>query len=268
MKKKLNLILVLAVISLGFYTSCTPEATEIDPPTITVTSPTSDTTTVKMGDAVEFSITLTSENGLVSLTPMSNVAGVEFSKESFSFSSTASETVSLTATVTNAVPVGTVVEVIFTVTDGEKSANAKKYIVVGETPLSAAKDFTWIREGGVPATGLDIFGLSFTKTIGSVEDGFFARIEVASNGATKFVELESTAWITITTAEALKTAIDAATAITDGKWSKISASKSATYDYVLGVIYQDVYYMIHITNGKVESVTAGTKVTINGQYKN
>ena len=66
--------------------------------------------------------------------------------------------------------------------------------------------------------------------------------------------------------DTLKEAIDKAS---DMKaYTGISADKGQDYDVVLGVINEDVYYMLHITKATVATdATVGTTIEITGQYK-
>ena len=51
-------------------------------------------------------------------------------------------------------------------------------------------------------------------------------------------------------------------------YTGISADKGQDYDVVLGVINEDVYYMLHITKATVATdATVGTTIEITGQYK-
>jgi len=264
MKKTFNSLFLLVAVTLGFFTSCTEDIidpAEKNPPTITINTPATDTTTVYIGDSVVFSIKVTSENGLTKLKTMSSVAGVDIAEGEVTFSSTSFENVDVTAKITDAVADGTVIEISFVVEDAEKSATAKKVIVAKAkaTPLSEAKSFEWKRVGGAAGAGLDVFGLTWTSNSSDLN-------AVIKKGATKFVELEPAAWSTITNLEALKTAIDAATDIE--RWEKVSASvASKTYDLTLGTIKDSKYYLIHVTNSSVSVADVGTTVTIGGQYK-
>jgi hypothetical protein len=261
MKKALTGLFLMVMVTVGFFTSCTPDVLDSNPPTISITSPTADTTKVFIGDSVTFSISLSSENGLASFKALSSVSGVEITNGNLTFSGTSSEKVSVTATLSNAVTAGTVIEISFVVEDSKKSASEKKVLVAKakETPLSEAKNFEWKRVGGTTATGLETFGLTWTSNSTELN-------AVIKKGATKFVELEPATWTTIANLEALKTAIDGATDI--DKWEKVSASSaSKTYDLTLGTIKDSHYFLIHVTNSTVSVADAGTTVTINGQYK-
>lgn len=132
----------------------------------------------------------------------------------------------------------------------------------GETDLSAAAAFSFKRVGGQAATGdLSKFGLKWPENVLAA-----TNVSLQKDGASKFVELAAADWSNITTQEALKEAIDKAS---DMKaYTGISADKGQDYDVVLGVINEDVYYMLHITKATVATdATVGTTIEITGQYK-
>ena len=154
----------------------------------------------------------------------------------------------------------------FIVTDknGLKKTQTVNVTIEGEaTPLGTAESFTWTRDGGSAATGLAQFGLKWTHNTST-------SAIVTTDAATRFVKLESEDWSganAITSVEELGAAIEGAAILTSG-YSGVSATASGTYDDVLGVRYNDEYYLLHITQATVGSGTAGgTKITINGQYK-
>lgn len=133
-------------------------------------------------------------------------------------------------------------------------------VIAEATPLSSASTFSWERQGGAAGTGLAPFGLKWTQNSGG-----FAII--TEDAATRLVELDAAAWTDITSVEDLEDAVESASVLTDG-YRGVSTNASATYDDVLGVRYNDVYYMIHVTQANVSSSSAGTDITISGQYKN
>ena len=262
MKKKLNYLFILVLVSPFLMISCVDEPeVEKNPPTITFTSPVSDTIDVFIGDSIDFEIELTAEDGLKSLLALSSVAGVELLNFDQDFNGTSYESVTVTAVLTESVEADAEIVISFVVSDNSKSVNAQKVLIakVKATPLSEAADFTWQRTGAPAATGLTEFGLSWES---NGADGKFAIIK---KDADKFVILDPAQWTTITSLEALKAAVDAADNVES--WKGVSAEASGSYDFTLGTIKNDTYYLIHITNGEVKSVTAGTQITITGQYK-
>ena len=112
-----------------------------------------------------------------------------------------------------------------------------------------------------PTGDLSKFGLKWPENVLAA-----TNVSLQKDGASKFVELAAADWSNITTQEALKEAIDKAS---DMKaYTGISADKGQDYDVVLGVINEDVYYMLHITKATVATdATVGTTIEITGQYK-
>lgn len=129
------------------------------------------------------------------------------------------------------------------------------------TPLEAEEPFVWERIGAVPGVGLDMFGLKYNSNVKEV------MAVIQKDGAEKLVELDATYWDGIQTQEELMGAIIVGEDLGDEGYRGVSAEASATYNDVLGVLYDGEYYIINITEGTVENVTAGTKVTITGNYK-
>lgn len=257
MKKTILLFAAMALVTLGFFTSCDPAGTDDLPPVITITEPTADTIEVEIGSAVTFKVSLSSDNTLKDFKTLSNPGGITFTNDSKTFTGTSDEVVEVTATVTSEAAVGTPIVITFTVNDEKGTSNAKK-VIVPKSSLSAAQAFEWKRVGGADGEGLAMFGLTWTSNT--------ATSAVIKQGATKFVKLPNDAWTTITTAEELKAAIDAAANIE--KWEEVSATANKTYDISLGTIKEGTYFLIHVTNGKVETATAaGTPITITGEYK-
>lgn len=256
MKKTILLFAAMALVTLGFFTSCDPAGTDDLPPVITITEPTADTIEVEIGSAVTFKVSLSSDNTLNSFQVMSDTDGVTFTNDSKTFSGTSDEVVEVTATVTNAVEAGKKIVVTFVVNDEKGTSNVKK-VIVAKSSLSAAQTFEWKRVGGGASEGLAKFGLKWDSNTGTSV--------VITNGATKFVKLPNDAWTTITTADQLKGAIDGATNMT--KWEEVSSQASKSYDFSLGTLFEGTYFLIHVTNGKVETAAAGTTITITGEYK-
>lgn len=127
------------------------------------------------------------------------------------------------------------------------------------TPLSDPIPFVWTRVAGADATGLSQFGLKWTENTST-------SAIVAKDNATTMVNLGSIAWTDIQTKGDLNAAIADGNSIIE--YQGVSATANGTYDDVLGVIYNEVNYIIHITNGNVTTGSAGTTISITGQYKN
>lgn len=150
----------------------------------------------------------------------------------------------------------------FVVTDKNGETNTISLTVTAEagtTPLGAAEATLWKREGANAGTGLSGFGLKWDSNLKAV------HAVIKKDVASKFVQLNADSWTTFTTQEELVAAVDAAQGIED--FREISAEASATFNYVLGVIYNNQYFMIHLTSSTVEVLQAGTTITINGESK-
>ncbi len=149
----------------------------------------------------------------------------------------------------------------FTVTD--KNSNTKTVsfevtVAAGSNPLGAATPFQWQRVGGAAGTGLAQFGLAWTANTGT-------SAIVKQDASTKMVSLPSSSWTSITTDVALAAAVDAGTDMVD--YRGVSSAANGTYDDVLGVLHNGVYYILHITKGTVTTGGSGTTITIDGESK-
>lgn len=133
-------------------------------------------------------------------------------------------------------------------------------VVAGTTPLASAEAFTWQRVSGAAGTGLDQFGLKWTNNSST------SAIVMTESGS-KMVNLNASAWSSITTKEALMAAVDGGTALS--QYTGVSVQQSGTYDDVLGVKKTDgTYYLIHITDGTVTNTGGGNfTYKIEGDYK-
>lgn len=151
----------------------------------------------------------------------------------------------------------------FVVTDKDDQTKSISITVTAEsadTDLGVATDTFFERIGGADATGLDGFGLKWTgnaKVISAV---------IAKDAATKLVQLTAAEWTSITTVEALTAAVDAAADM--DSYKEISAEADGTYDDVIACIYNDEYYMIHLTSATVAvDAVNGTTIKIYGKSK-
>jgi len=150
----------------------------------------------------------------------------------------------------------------FEVTDKSDMTSSVSLTITAEpatTPLGQATDFTWTRVGGNAATGLGDFGLKWENNLKVV------HAVIQKEEATKLVQLSADAWTNITTMEDLMVAVDAADDMAD--YRGVSVEANADYNDVLGVIYNNEYYMIHITSADVSVDNNGTTVNIYGQSK-
>ncbi len=259
---KLALLLV-AALAVGI-TSCTEDENTDKSPVLNFKGGEgyiSQDATVKVGDIVKIGVTASSnkdtEEKLVALkatvTAMNQVvmeADTTFKAKYFDTDFTMPVTMAGEAVVK------------FTVTD-KKGENASKSIKItaeeATTALSDPMDFTWKRVG-TNATGLDMFGLKWKQNVTRA-----TVAQIVKDGATKLVKFPAPqAWM-VKDQETLKGAIDQLPDM--DKYEGISTTKASDYDEVLGVVYNDTYYILHITKATVESATAGTTISIMGQYK-
>lgn len=126
------------------------------------------------------------------------------------------------------------------------------------TPLEEA-EFEWKRVAGAAATGLDEFGLEWTKNAKEV-----MCIIVPKTG-TKLVELTKEVYA-LETLEELAVEIDNAQEIE--KFNKVSAEAPKVYDYYIGTkTAEGKYYVLNITKGSVVNTDDGTTITITGNEK-
>lgn len=153
-------------------------------------------------------------------------------------------------------------KLVFIAEDKSGKTVAKDVVITVEdavdptAALSDAVAFEWVRKGGKTATGLDVFGLSWTKNT--------TKSAVIKKDADKFVKLTSKDWTNITTKEALKEAVDKAADME--KCEDISVEKNATYDIVLATKKGNTYYLIHLTKAEL-TTGASTTVKISGESK-
>ncbi len=133
------------------------------------------------------------------------------------------------------------------------------YTPVPETQLTDAEQTEWKRVGGNDGTGLDEFGLKWTRNLKSV----MAVIE--KDGAGKFVQLAEEAWEEIETLEALIEEVEDAEDMED--YRGVSAEQDNTYNDVLATVVDGQYFLILVKSATVTTGDAGTTVTIDVEYK-
>jgi len=129
---------------------------------------------------------------------------------------------------------------------------------VTTTDLSAPTAFEWKRVGSNDGIGLDQFGLKWESNT--------STSAIITEDADKLVILNSSEWTSITTVEDLIDAVDNGTAAT--QYDNVSATANGAYDDVLATKNGNDYYLLHVTSSTVSSTTAGTTITIIGDYKN
>jgi hypothetical protein len=144
--------------------------------------------------------------------------------------------------------------------DGKVSTASLAYkIDAADEPLEA-QGFEWKRIGSHDGTGLEMFGLKWTQN-NSKED--FAYIEPV-DGA-RLYQFQPEVWDETTTMFG-KAELFAEMPVSISLFKGVSAWTSHDYDFVIGTLYEDEYYLIHITRGDV-SFSGGTNVTITGEWK-
>ena len=121
-------------------------------------------------------------------------------------------------------------------------------------------DFTWNRHGGVAATGLDVFGLKWTKN----ERAIYAVIEPLE-GATLY-KFDPANWETINYDTEKAALFEGAIAISQWKEFNTAGAINQDLDVLLGSIYHGEMHLMHITKGHIETFK-GTDVTLTGQAK-
>lgn len=143
-------------------------------------------------------------------------------------------------------------------TKKNNTATAKVNITILDATLEV-KDFTWVRAGGTPGTGLEQFGLEWKSNAKEVK----AKI-VPVEGAELRI-LEGVEFASITTEVGKKNAFESATPAE--KFHEVSCEANKDYNFVIMTQYNDNLYLINVTKGTVSTAAAGTTVTITGQWK-
>ena len=127
------------------------------------------------------------------------------------------------------------------------------------------KDFSWLRKGSAPGTGVEEYGIEWTSNVKLVN----AVLKPVA-GAKMYI-LTREDWDAITT-DVEKAAFfsDGANEISD--FRGVSANQSDDYDYVIATLYNGEYHLIHITHADVQAIYnegtyVRTDITITGQSK-
>ena len=150
-----------------------------------------------------------------------------------------------------------------TVTDkaGEE-ATASITLYFNEEEILVPVDFTWIRHGSNPATGLAELGLQWTSN----EREIYAVITPLEGAAFYKFGAGRDIWNSTTTlAEKITLFQENLEPITEFKEISCTAADK-DYDIVLGTVYNNQVNLIHITHSSAV-YDGATKVTITGQYK-
>jgi len=150
----------------------------------------------------------------------------------------------------------------FEVTDkvGEKASVSLNITAEpGTTPIGSPEVLYWERAAGADATGLDAYGLKWTKNLK------VTHAVIEKDAATKLVQLSAADWASIATQEDLIALVDAADDMVD--YRGISTTVGGTYDEVLATVYNGEYFLIHLTSCELSVDNNGTTVKISGESK-
>lgn len=157
----------------------------------------------------------------------------------------------------------------FTVTSDDGTQTSVSFDVTVEMSSEVLEtfDFTWVRDGANPATGLDQFGLEWDlNTTGG-------NAIVSQDEATVFVALTQSVWDNVDTKEQLTEAIvdseNNGNSFPNDRYTGISTVEATeSYNDFLGVIYDDEPFIIYVQSSVVNTGTSGSEITVNGEYKN
>ncbi|TAJ10110.1 hypothetical protein DMA11_19480 [Marinilabiliaceae bacterium JC017] len=266
MKMTKFFVSAMLMASVAFFTSCTEEVEDLLNPGPQITFKAVDgyktgDATVKVNEEVKFSWEVKATSAkLASFTIRMDNADLDgFPKEKFGRDDYEDE-------LTKIFDKAGEFTLVFIATDKDGKQTRKDVKITVEavaTPLAEAKAFEWKREGSKDATGLDVYGLSWTSNLKLDDDKYHAIIK---KGADKLVVLKAEDWESITTKEALKAAVDEATGV--DKWVDAFADRNGDYDTVLATQKEEAYFLIHIKKGTVEKGDNNISiVTITGESK-
>ncbi len=149
--KKLNLLFIALALSIFIMSSCSEDEDPVQAPTITVT-PADDTLKVNVGELVDYSINW-SANPLLSA-KISYKAGTlsQIIHDTTFATGVPSYNFSVQVEITNAIPVGTVIELIFVgITSDQVSTSVNKYILV-ESGMATYNDVVLQAQANGPIT--------------------------------------------------------------------------------------------------------------------
>lgn len=255
-----NYFLVL-LMGLGVLSSCNKAEDLVTPaPTIELVNPPAEQQ--EAGAVIKFTIEAEASENIEEITILEKIGSTSKTVDGYpktkDFKTKTSDLIVFEYTV----PATTeTIELTFRVKDKNGKEGSDSHTIkaaAAETALGAATAFEWKRIGSNAATGLEEFGLAWTSNTSTS-----AVIKV---GAAKLVVLTANDWTAITTVEALKAKVDAATGV--DSYTGVSATvASKTYNDVLATKNGDNYYLINVTKSTVASATAGTTITITGNSK-
>ncbi|MDL2228323.1 hypothetical protein LJC25_04540 [Bacteroidales bacterium OttesenSCG-928-K03] len=269
--KKINLLFVALLSTIIVFTSCKQK---FDEPVITVPAE----ITIELADlsktVLEGNI-IADENDVLELVTFTETFAnigyrtlkvTDFTSNTYYFSFTGEYLEAKEGFVNIVVDVTTVNEK--TATKEIKVNIIPKPDIPDPDPTYLSEDeFTWERIGINPATGIEKFGLEWVD--GMNEDQMCYIKPLSGTKLIEIIEEEIPGldvFDAIKTLEALQQRVDAITTGLD-VFNKISSANEQEYDYLLATQVGEDYYLIHITNNKIENGLTGNKVTITGNYK-
>ena len=262
--KKLALALV-CLVSVAFFASCDPTDIENAEPSIQVLS---EDGYIQDGDVVDMGVTYTFGFVVASNTETNKeltslvvkVGDVEWANVDL--------TGMTSYTYKDEVNWGLEKEIIGTdvitavVTDAAGETNTATINVSVNEPAVMLEpyEFTWNRHGGNDGTGLEEFGLEWTKN----EREIYAVI-TPMEGAQLF-KFDTEVWENTTT-DIEKAALFSETPLSLAQFKEVSCTAvDKDYDIVLGTVYNGEYNLIHVMHSHAYTFK-GTDVTITGEAK-
>jgi len=258
--KKLALAL-MCLVSVAFFASCNPEGQ----PTIQVLEQegyVQDSAFVELGQEVQFGFVVassaTTNKELTSL--VVKVDDTEWANVDLTGKTEYTYTDVVTYTAERNEVVGTsVITAVVTDAAGQIATATINLSITQEDNLVETA-FTWNRHGGDDATGLDAFGLKWTKN----ERAIYAVIEPVE-GAILY-QFDPSTWSETTTATQKTALFETAISVSQWKEFNVAGAVDQTLDVVLGTSYNNELHLLHITNGHIETFK-GTDVTLTGMAK-
>lgn len=260
--KKLALALV-CLISVAFFASCTPEGQ----PTINVLP---GDEYVHDGDIInvneEFNIGFTMASSIETGSQLASFTlviddetfeTVTLEGTEYTFERTlALNTVDTRDDIDNLVITGTVTDVL------GQSASVTMTLILDETQELIVEDFEWKRDGSNPGTGLETFGLAWTSNVKEVH-----AVIQPKDKSVKLYQIPAEKWAEVTTQpEKVALFADGGVAVEIDNYKGVSAEAPHEYNDVIATLYNNEYYLIHITKGEVTYDNA-THITITGEWK-
>ena len=254
--KKLALALV-CLVSVAFFASCTPEGQPVIS-VLTEDGYVQDGAVIEFNDTVYFGFLMTSS--IETSKELSKLVVKIDDEEWESVDLTGSEYTYRSSVIfeptRDSIYAATITATVTDVAGEEATVTINLSIKDAPAPLTPAA-FEWKRLGGAAATGLEEFGLQWTS---NNKDEVFAEIKPLEGAL--LIEFESADWTKVTT-EVEKAALFSEHQLGIDMFNKVSAFATKDYDFVIGSVYKEKTYLIHITKG----VVSRTDITITGEWK-